>query len=137
MIAFSWLLDMFLTLWATRVHHPSLHSPSDIKQQLSQFALVSCAHLTAPRVSGVPHVKYAVKDCDGVQTRTALYNSILAGSIPAIFDSQLAKVLPFSDVMPWEQLVTLISADSIASSGANVVDLLKVGCCESNLPDSS
>lgn len=61
-----------------------------------------------------------------VQMRTSLYNSILAGAIPAVFDDQLGKVLPFSDSIQWDQLVIQISPEKITKKGQDIVELLEV-----------
>ena len=58
--------------------------------------------------------------------RTSLFNSLLAGAIPAIFDSQLGKVLPFSDVLAWEKLFVQIPAEKITSLDTDIISLLKV-----------
>lgn len=68
-----------------------------------------------------------------LQMRTSLYNSILAGAVPAVFDSQLAKVLPFSDLMDWSQLIVHVPPEKIIKGGKDVIKVLEVFISPSSL----
>ena len=61
-----------------------------------------------------------------MQVRAALYECMLAGTLPVIFDPKLPQVLPFSDVVDWEALLTVLNAEDVVKKKEVPVDILKV-----------
>ena len=61
-----------------------------------------------------------------MQVRAALYECLLAGTLPVIFDPKLPQVLPFSDVVDWEALLTVLNAEDVMKKKEVPVDNLKV-----------
>ena len=61
-----------------------------------------------------------------LQVRAALYECLLAGTLPVIFDPKLPQVLPFSDVVDWEALLTVLNAEDVMKKKEVPVDILKV-----------
>ena len=61
-----------------------------------------------------------------MQVRQPFYNSLLAGTIPVTFDSQLLQILPFQEHMHWQNITVQVNPENIASHNAHIADILKV-----------
>ncbi|KAK9862543.1 hypothetical protein WJX84_000111 [Apatococcus fuscideae] len=61
-------------------------------------------------------------------SRSAWYDTILAGSIPVVFQSNYPDYQPFSDVIDYTQLmVTMPQEEFMQEESANILDALKLG----------
>ncbi len=61
-----------------------------------------------------------------LQVRQAFYNSLLAGTIPVTFDSELLQILPFPDHMMWQNITVQVQPENITSRKKLIADILKV-----------
>lgn len=62
-----------------------------------------------------------------LQVRMPFFNSLLAGAIPVVLNPGLLQFLPFSDSVPWQELLVQVDPEKITAQKLLIVDILKVG----------
>lgn len=56
----------------------------------------------------------------------SLWHCILAGSIPVMFDAKALEILPFADVINWQEMLILVTPDQVQGKKKDIISLLEV-----------
>lgn len=81
--------------------------------------------LHPPRYTSQHHIpRYCLQPPGDTLTRRALFDCLLAGTIPVVFDYTTLEALPFQQQVPWHDMIITLSPKGIEDGSEHVVELL-------------